>query len=298
MRVLILGGAGMLGHKLLQTLQNQFDTWVTVRTLSARLKATGMFVTERTISDVNGNDPDALATVVSRVRPDVVINAIGIVKQRPEADDPVESLSINSLLPHRVARLCEAAGARFIHVSTDCVFSGRAGAYLETDQSDAEDFYGRTKFLGEVTSGAALTLRTSMVGRELTSGAGLVEWFLAQDGRRIPGFTRARFSGLTTLALSRLVGKLLREQPELCGLYHVAADPISKYDLLVLLREAFGKSIEIEPRTEPAIDRTLDGSRFRHASGFVSTPWPEMVAELAADPTPYDEWRQSNAAPC
>ncbi len=292
MRVLILGGGGMLGHKLVQTLGKEFDTWATLRAAGPHLEKTGLFNPDRTIPGVNGGDLDALAAVMARVRPAAVVNAIGIVKQRPEAHDPVQSLTINSLMPHRVARLCTASRARFIHISTDCVFSGRTGGYLETDQADADDLYGRSKYLGEVTTPGCLTLRTSMIGRELTSGTGLVEWFLAQQGPRVPGFTRARFSGLTTLALSRVIAGLLRDGPELTGLYHVAAEPIAKYDLLDLLRKAFHRKLELEPRPEPAIDRTLDGTRFREAAGFEPIAWPEMIEELAADPTPYDKWSQ------
>jgi dTDP-4-dehydrorhamnose reductase len=282
----------MLGHKLLQTLRGEFDTWVTVRALGERLRATALFDSDRTIADVNGGDLDALAAAISRVRPDAVINAIGIVKQRPEAVDPVQSLIINSLLPHRVATLCAGSGARFIHISTDCIFSGRKGAYVEADQPDAEDLYGRSKLLGEVTAPGCITLRTSMIGRELNTATGLVEWFLAQEGPQVDGFTRARFSGLTTAALSRVIAGLLRDRPDLSGLYHVAADPISKYDLLQLVCRAFSRHVELEPRAEPAIDRTLNGTRFREAAGFAPAPWPDMIAEMAADPTPYDEWRK------
>jgi dTDP-4-dehydrorhamnose reductase len=289
MRLLILGGTGMLGHKLLQACQSDFETWATVR--GRCMPHAGLLEPARTVTDVNGADPDALAAAMARVRPDAVINAIGIVKQRPEAKDPVQSLTVNSLLPHRVAGLCAISGARFIHVSTDCVFSGRKGRYVETDQPDAEDLYGRTKHLGEVIAPRCLTIRTSIIGRELAGGASLVEWFLAQRGRPVPAFTHARFSGLTTIALSRIIVRLLREHPELTGLYHVAAEPISKHDLLAQLQNAFDLPVRLEPRSEPAIDRTLDGSRFRHATGLAAPSWPEMIAELAADPTPYEAWR-------
>jgi dTDP-4-dehydrorhamnose reductase len=292
MRVLILGGGGMLGHKLLQVLRDGFETWTTVRSLTPRLCRTNLFDPARTITGVHGEDLDALLSAFRRARPQAVVNAIGIVKQRPDAHDPVQALRINSLLPQQVARLCEVAGARFIHVSTDCVFSGRTGAYVETDQPDAEDLYGRSKLLGEVTTSGSLTLRTSMIGREIAAGSGLVEWFLGHDGPRVPGFTRARFSGLTTLALARVIGDVLREQLGLSGLYHVAAQPISKFELLQLLGAAFARPVNVDPVDDPAIDRTLDGSRFNAATGFSPAPWTDMIAEMAGDPTPYDTWRR------
>jgi dTDP-4-dehydrorhamnose reductase len=281
----------MLGHKLLQALRHEFETWTTVRGITPQLRRTNLLDPNRTITDVHGEDLDALVAAFRRVRPHAVVNAIGIVKQRPEAHDPVQALRINSLLPHRVAGLCEIAGARFIHVSTDCVFSGKTGGYAETDCPDADDLYGRSKLLGEVTTPGSLTLRTSMIGREIASGSGLVEWFLSQEGPRVPGFTRARFSGLTTLALVRVIGDVLRDHPELTGLYHLAANPISKFDLLQLLRAAFDRPVDLDPVADPIVDRTLDGSRFEAATGFSPAPWRAMIAELAEDPTPYDSWR-------
>ena len=292
MRVLILGGAGMLGHKLLQTLRGDFETWTTVRSLDTRTARAGLFDAARTISGLDATDFDAVAAVLSRVRPDAVINAVGVIKQRPEAQDPIRTITINALLPQRLLVLCRMIGARLIQISTDCVFSGRTGAYSETSPADADDLYGRTKWLGEIHGPGALTLRTSIIGRELASSTGLVEWFLGQPGPRVPGYTGARFSGLTTQALSRVIAAVLRDHRTLDGVYHVSGEPISKYDLLVEVRDAFGRRVDIEPRSEPVIDRTLDDSRFRAATGLTCPGWPQMVAELAADPTPYDDYRR------
>jgi dTDP-4-dehydrorhamnose reductase len=188
--------------------------------------------------------------------------------------------------------MCETIDARLIHFSTDCVFSGAEGAYTEDDPSDAQDMYGRTKFLGEVGGPAALTLRTSIIGRELTRRSSLLEWFLDQDGQKVKGYRRALYAGLTTNRMSHLVGDLIEHHPDLTGLFHVAGPWISKYDLLIQVRDAFGLSIEIDPDDEVAIDRTLDGSRFEAATGFCPPTWREMVTELANDPTPYESWRR------
>lgn len=293
MKLLILGGAGMLGHKLLLEAGRRVDTWATVRA-SGAIPLDAQVNRDRLLAGVQADDFDTVVHAFETVRPDVVVSCIGVVKQRGEAKDPIVSLTVNSLFPHRLAALCRSSGVRLIHVSTDCVFAGRKGSYSETDEPDAVDLYGRTKQLGEVAGSGALTLRTSIIGRELATSQGLVEWFLAQKGTA-PGFTEAIFSGLTTIELSRVILRVIGSHPSLEGIYHVAADPISKYDLLVLLNRAFGMGLTIESDDSVRIDRSLDGRRFRVATGYDPPTWPEMIGELAADDTPYDRWRGLNA---
>jgi dTDP-4-dehydrorhamnose reductase len=279
--VLIIGGGGMLGHALWQASRESFQTFVTMRgegTGVARRIGAGP---AEVLSGVDVVDFDTVVRAFAVTRPDAVVNCAGIVKQRPEAGDPIRSLAVNALFPHRLAGLCRACGARLVHISTDCVFSGRDGGYRETDPPDAEDLYGRSKLLGEVGGPGAVTLRTSMIGRELSGGLGLVEWFLAQPGPEVPGYVHARFSGLTTAALSRVILDVLARHTALEGLHHVAAEPISKYGLLRLLAEAFGRQVAIRPMEEPHVDRTLDGARFRQATGWVPPDWPSMIEELA-----------------
>ena len=215
------------------------------------------------------------------MRPDVVINCIGLVKQIAAVNDPILALSINSILPHRLARLCDLASARLIHVSTDCVFSGGKGGYVESDPPDALDLYGRSKLLGEVAYPHAITLRTSIIGRELNGSHGLIGWFLAQQGA-VSGYTRAVFSGLPTCELARVVRDFVLPQPELHGVYHVVAEPISKYALLQLVNGAYGKHLEITPDASVQIDRSLNGGRFRAATGYVAPSWPELVEQMRA----------------
>jgi dTDP-4-dehydrorhamnose reductase len=296
MRLLILGGAGMLGHKLYQTFQPRYETWVTFRGSARDYAHLGLFDPARSIDGVDGFNFDSLTGALARARPDVVVNCIGIIKQLPTATDPITSLTINALLPHRLAALCRAAGARLFHISTDCVFSGRKGGYTEADVSDAEDLYGRTKFLGEVSGPGSLTLRTSIIGRELRTTSGLVEWFLSQRGQHVRGYTRAIYTGFTTLELARVIAQLIEAWPSLTGLYQVSSEPISKYDLLCQLAEAWRLPIEIEPDAAVAIDRSLDSTRFRQATGYTPPPWPDMLRELAGDPTPYTDWRRTHAA--
>ena len=291
MRVLILGGGGMLGHKLWQVFRDRFETWVTFRTGYRDCARYGLFEEARTVGDIDAFDPDSVVRALITVRPDVVINCIGIIKQLPTAKDPIVSLTVNSLFPHRLANLCTVAGIRLIHISTDCVFSGRKGMYTETDNADAEDLYGRTKFLGEVAAPTALTLRTSIIGRELSTRSGLVEWFLSNHGEEVRGYSRAIYTGFTTLVLAQIIGDLIERQPGLSGVYHVSSEPINKCNLLSLLRDAFGVEIYIEPYAEVDIDRSLDSTRFRQITGFQPPTWPEMIHGLAADASPYEVWR-------
>jgi dTDP-4-dehydrorhamnose reductase len=291
MRVLILGAAGMLGHKLYQLYSDRFDVWASVRTDYHAYEHYNLFDPERIIGGVDAFNLDTVMNALAEVRPEVVINCIGVIKQLATARDPIISLTVNSLFPHHVANLCRAAGARFIHISTDCVFNGRNGMYTEADPSDAEDLYGRTKFLGEVDAPGALTLRTSIIGRELNGASGLVEWFLSNRGGTVRGFRQAIYTGFTTQALAEIIADVIENHPELSGVYQVSSACINKYDLLVMLRDAYHADIEIEPYDEFRIDRSLDSSRFRTETGFTPPAWEAMIREMADDPTPYDSWR-------
>lgn len=289
MKLLVLGGAGMLGHTLWQTAAPRVETWATLRDDGRALPAT--FERAQIVAGTHAEHIDTVVRAFGRIRPDVVVNCTGLVKQHAEANDPILALTVNSLFPHRVAALCRAAGARFIHISTDCVFAGDRGAYAEGDIPDAADLYGRTKHLGEVYGPGCLTLRTSMIGRELRTSHGLVEWFLEQRGS-VPGYTRAVFSGLTTAELSRAILCVIEEYPDLSGVYHVAAAPITKYDLLVRLNDALRRGLTIRKDPSVAINRTLNGARFAAAAAYTAPSWDLMIDELAAVSAVYDSWRQ------
>lgn len=284
----------MLGHKMYQVLGSRFpDTYCTIRGLASdpELRKVDLLQQGSVIPDVDVTDFESVETLLRYRSPDVVVNCVGIVKQREDAQAAIPSITVNSLLPHRLADICRRLGTRLIHFSTDCVFNGTQGSYVETDPSDATDLYGRTKFSGEVSEHPALTLRSSIIGRELTHFSSLLEWFLAQDGGSVRGYRRALYSGLTTNRMAALVGDLIEHHPDLTGLFHVAGPPISKYDLLVEVRDAFGLAVELVPDDEVVIDRTLDAKRFTEVTGFVPPTWEEMVSELADDPTPYESWR-------
>jgi dTDP-4-dehydrorhamnose reductase len=290
MRALVLGAGGMLGSRLWRELRGRFETYAALRRPYADYASLDFFDERRTIDRVDAARDDDLDRVFAVARPRVVINAIGIVKQRREADDAVNTIVVNSLLPHRLAERCASTGARLIQLSTDCVFSGARGEYSEADVPDACDLYGRSKLLGEVAGPNCFTIRTSMVGREIGSSRGLIEWFLSHRGESVPGFTRARFSGLSTLELSRLIADVIEHHGRLEGVWHVAGNPISKFDLLSMVNEVFGLGTQLRPDDSFVCDRTLDACRFNSATGYRPPSWATMVAELAADPTPYDAW--------
>lgn len=267
----------MLGNAVLRLFAQSpgFQVVGSVRSAGA-LRFLPNSLQSRVIAGVDVEHIDSLTRLFAAVRPAVVINCVGLVKQLTEADDPLSAIPINTLLPHRLARLCEVAGARLVHMSTDCVFSGAKGMYTEADVSDAKDLYGRSKYLGEVNYPHAITLRTSIIGHELNGARSLVGWFLAQAGS-VKGFRRAIFSGLPTVEIARLIRDHVIPNPDLHGLYHVSAGPINKFDLLTLVANQYGKSIDIVPDETMAIDRSLDSNRFRAATGFRPEPWPELV---------------------
>lgn len=280
MKILILGVSGMLGNAMLRVVAEtgEHDVRGSARSADA-LHYFAPALAERIVTGVDVENFDALTALFADARPEAVVNCIGLVKQLSAASDPLQALQINSLLPHRLARLCALAGARLIHVSTDCVFNGRKGNYRETDPSDADDLYGKSKFLGELTYPHAITLRTSIVGREVASTNGLVGWFLSQQ-KKIKGYRRAIFSGLPTVELSRVVRDVVIPRPDLSGLYHVASAPISKYNLLNLVAETYGKEIEIEPDDHVVVDRSLDARLFHAATGYVAPPWSDLVVRM------------------
>jgi dTDP-4-dehydrorhamnose reductase len=282
MRVLILGGDGMLGHQLYSFLRPRHDVAVTVRQPFSAYRDYGIFDESSVFDGIDVRSLDRVSEVIASFKPDAVVNCVGIVKQRPSAKEAIISLEVNALLPHRLSILCKMAAARLVHISTDCVFSGNKGMYAETDFSDAEDLYGRSKFLGEVAEPHCLTLRTSIIGPELSRKGSLLEWVLAQQGS-VRGFSKAIFSGLTTLELSRVIEMLLCNHPKASGLYQVSSEPINKYDLLQLIQKHLHPTISVVPDDALKIDRSLDSSRFRSEFNYNPPSWDSMLREIAAE---------------
>jgi dTDP-4-dehydrorhamnose reductase len=278
--ILIFGVGGMLGSAIFRLLStdNELKVYGTARGEVSQLHLPAR-LTSCVVGGVDALNADQLAVCLDRIRPDAVINCVGLVKQLEVSNNVLDAVPLNTLLPHRLARLCSLVEARLIHMSTDCVFSGSRGLYTEADTPDAEDVYGRSKLLGEPTHENTFTLRTSIIGHELSGARSLINWFLSQSGS-VRGYTQAIFSGLPTVEIARIIRDYVLPRPELSGLYHVSADPISKFALLRLVADVYKREIAIEPDDSVRINRSLDSSRFRAATGFLPEPWPEMIRRM------------------
>jgi dTDP-4-dehydrorhamnose reductase len=282
MRIFVVGGDGMIGHQIFKHLQSQYETKAILHGKPEQYRYCSYFNSTNAYFNVDILKPDRLFEILNHAHPDVVINAAGIVKQDVRARDPGLCIETNAAFPHRLASFCRQMGARMVQLSTDCVFSGRKGQYLETDVTDAEDLYGRTKALGEVVS-PALTLRTSTIGLELKPNAkhGLIEWFLSQRCE-IKGFRRALYTGITTMELSRVIARVITQHQDLSGIWHVASEPIDKYTLLkTLLSKLKRRDITIIPDDEFVCDRSLVAHAFQRKTGYQAPTWDTMLDELA-----------------
>ena len=287
-RVLVFGATGMLGHTLCRVLSQNHGVVGTVRGHAKEYRSPLLNVPLYSYVDVN--DMRTVYDAIKTTNPDVVINAIGIVKQLPDAANRERSILVNSLLPHKLASICKIHGANLIQISTDCVFDGTQGGYRETDPTTATDLYGRTKALGEVINDRDLTLRTSIVGHELyPPHHGLLEWMLRQTWATVPGYTNAIFSGVTTIELARTIDIVIQEYPDLTGLYHVAAPPITKHDLLTMINATFDLGATIVPDTSVVVDRSLNDDLFRATTNIPKPSWQRMVDELYDERSLYAE---------
>lgn len=283
LKILVLGATGMLGSQLFIDLNHQknFPTYGSVRHPAAK----SLFpaeLSEMIITGVDAQNFESVRAVITVIQPTIVINCIGLVKQTAAAKDPVQTILINALFPQQLAVYCKDKGCRLIQISTDCVFDGSKGNYRETDSPNPPDLYGRTKLLGEIVDNHCLTIRTSIIGHELQSAHGLIQWFLSQT-HPIKGFTQAIFSGIPTVELSRIIADYIIPRPELTGLYHVAADPISKYQLLNLVKTSYQKSLPIQADDTLKLDRSLNASRFQQATGYTPPPWPQLIRQMHND---------------
>lgn len=290
MNVLIIGGNGMLGHQLCRLLSERMEVWATFREAP---KSFGFLPENRMIDKIRVQDSVRVQEVLDTIKPDAVVNAVGVVKQRDEAKQAVPSIQVNALFPHQLADLCAERGIRMIQISTDCVFSGFRGNYSEIDVPDPVDLYGRTKLLGELNRPGSLTLRTSIIGWQLNTYSSLLGWFASQRGLRTKGYRHAIYSGFSTVVLSTLIGDIIETRRDLTGLYQVSSAPISKFDLLTRMRDALGwTDITIDPDDQFYCDRSLVGARFSAATGWMSPSWDDMITGLAAEWPMYEDWKK------
>ena len=281
-KILILGVTGMLGHTLYKEMSKRQDSYEIYGTTRNSSGLDDYFTKEEIKSISSGVDADNFDTIIkaiASVGPNIIINCIGIIKQLPIANDPLTAITINSQLPHRISLVAKSANARLIHISTDCVFNGLQGNYIEENPSNAEDLYGRTKFLGEVTYPHCITLRTSIIGHELKTEFSLIDWFMSQKDE-INGFTKAIYSGFPTYEMVNIITNYVIPNSNLSGLYHVSSDAISKYDLLQIMKDVYKKDIKINPYNDFILDRSLDSSKFMNATGYKAPSWKVMLSDM------------------
>jgi len=279
-KVLILGVSGMIGSTMFRYFSNcpELEVFGTARSEKTKKYFPINLLREITF-DFDVENSGNLEAFFYQRKPDIVINCIGVIKQMASSDDPLVAIPLNALLPHRLNKLCNLTGARLIHFSTDCIFSGNKGRYLESDPPDAIDLYGRSKFLGEVSSSNTLTLRTSMIGHEVETKAGLIDWFLSQN-KTVIGYQQAIYSGLPVVEVADIILNYIMPNPDLHGIYNLASLPISKYDLLKLVASVYGKKIEIIPDETVKIDRSLNGTKFNDATGYIPPKWNDLVKKM------------------
>ena len=279
MNILVLGASGMLGAALVTRLKQRpegFGVFGTYRPGAELPHVDGATFIE--VNDIF--DESHIADILKNNEIGMVVNAIGLIKQIGSSVTDEDFIRINAMLPHFMARLADNAGARFIEVSTDCVFSGQKGLYTEADTPDATDMYGRSKLLGEVTDrDNTLTIRTSIIGHESGRAASLIDWFLSTEGS-VSGFNKAVFSGFPTIVLADIIADHVIPRPELSGLYHVSAEPIDKFTLLSMVNDIYDHGVNLEPSDKLVIDRSLDSTRFRDATGFTPLPWPDLIKAM------------------
>jgi dTDP-4-dehydrorhamnose reductase len=292
MRVIILGVSGMIGHRLFMDMSQKFETFGTLKNDKNFYKNNSLFEKKNVVENINVLNYEVLTGALAAIDPDVIINCVGITKRKKEIENTRRTLYINALFPHKLAEWSKVNKKRIIHISTDCVFDGKIGNYSEESLTTAEDLYGRTKALGEINYNHTLTLRSSFIGRELFSKTELLEWFLSQNGLTIKGFTKALYTGVSTIFLSQIVADIIESHPNLSGLKQLSIEkPISKYELLCLAREAFKCNIEIIPDDTFEIKPTLKGERLRDELGYVVPTWENMMYDLANDSFNYEKSR-------
>lgn len=279
MRILVLGSQGLIGRTIFRVLSDAPSLKVFGVVRCERVHVASQKYSGNIICGVDVLDESKLINAFSYVKPEVVINCVGLTKHKDNGFQPFQTIKINSLYPHFLSQISKIFDARLIHLSTDCVFSGKRGFYSEADVPDADDLYGRSKVLGEVSYGDSLTIRTSTIGHELDSSSGLLNWFLSQNDR-CSGYSRAIFSGLPTVVLAEVLRDYVLNNKSIKGLYHIAAEPINKYDLLKLIAKQYNKKIKIEIDDNFEINRSLNSQKFNDITDFHCPDWPNLIEQM------------------
>lgn len=230
------------------------------------------------LTKIDIKDFKLLKKRILEISPDMIINCIGIVKSEVKNISKYQVIKINSKLPNYLNKISSKLNFKLVHISTDCVFSGKNKINSEKSVTKPLDLYGKSKLAGEFKSNTNIVIRTSIIGHEIDYKRGLLEWFLKQEGS-IFGFSKAFFSGLTTLELSKIIYEKIIFKKDLSGIYHVSGKKINKYNLLKKIRKIYNKKINIKKESKFSINRSLDSTRFISRTGYVKKNWDIMILE-------------------
>jgi dTDP-4-dehydrorhamnose reductase len=290
MKILVLGATGMLGYQIFKFFSSEvsYDVYGTVR-LKKNAQSFETFNAfkdgGKIIFDFDVSNFESIISLVDRLKPDLIINSIAYTNKDNKPNDFFMMTLINSFFPKKLSELCLNLKIRMIHFSTDAIFNGNKAPYSEDDIPDFLDFYGLTKYLGEVDKNHfVVTIRTSMIGHETEkkNSKNIVNWFLSQN-EEVKGFSKYIFSGLTTLEISKIIKNYIIPNKQLYGIYHVSSKPISKFDLLRLISSLYNKTIKIVPDSSVIINRSLDSSRFYLATGYKAPEWDVLINQMRED---------------
>ena len=279
MKILILGADGMIGHKIAHSLYQDFDLILTSRkkiSIESIGVNSGKFIYHDFLNNMTYD-------LLNKIMPDVVINCVGITTRRGIKDSYNNTILLNSKLPHSLDSWVKSNSKKLIHFSTDCVFSGTKGNYLDNDIPDANDLYGETKSAGEIDSGNTLNIRCSMIGRELFNFTELFEWLNMNKNKKIEGFSNVIYSGITTVRMGKIIHYILKHKLNLSGIYNISSVPISKYDLLVKLSNAFSLNVQIEENTDNKSNKVLISKKFTEITGIYPPNWDDLISEFKGD---------------
>ena len=289
MKVCVLGAGGLLGHMLIRVLGATLDVYGTTRESRSDSSPLARFLPQdKWIDNIDASKFDSINKVFGTTNFDTVINCIGLIKQRNAQTTEHEMMLINAEFPHHLAQVANHQGARVIHISTDCVFSGDKGNYVETDTPDPVDVYGKSKLFGELNDVKNLTLRSSHIGRELTIRKSFIEWLLSQKSGHVEGYGHAIYSGLTSQELARLISELLNAKKGITGMFHVSSQPISKLEIINKLNELLNLEIDVTSDSKVQINRSLNSDKFRLATNLIPNNWDKMLSDFCKDQKNYE----------
>jgi len=279
MRILILGIDGMIGHKIAQSLSQDYEvigsTRKDVNHQKIGLNNCLLYKKDFIIDDQN--------VFFNKISPDVIINCIGITTRRGISRNMSNTDFINSRFPHKISEWVSIKNRRLIHFSTDCVFSGKKGDYLDDDKPDANDIYGMSKAKGEIDNNSSLTLRCSMIGREIYNHTELFEWLYSMKNKDIEGYANVIYSGVTTFWMGDVIKKILKNNISLSGIYNISSEPISKYHLLLKLSDAFKLNVNVSANLNIKSNKVLNSKKFAEITGIIPPNWDDLIPYFKND---------------